>query len=346
MRSALPLLACAAALALPAQAAASPTVLYGLDDEAWLREGPGTLAARLDTLARLGADVVRVRVQWEEPRWRQDDAILGGLRARGIEPLVTLAGPDRWVRARPARAPTFGAFAGAAARRWPWVRRWSVWERAGRLGGAVYAERVFVPAAATIRRASPRALVAAEAAAGGAWLRAFRSRARADAYLAGSAAVAPGVPLWLTRDGPETGRRGVSEAVQARELSKAALRAYREKRVELLLHRPVRDARGRRTGLFTSDGDAKMAAHAFPYPLAQSGRRGASVLVWGQVRPREGRRHFRLQLIQGGETSWLGAVRTTSPRGYFTAVVAAPPGSLLRVWSVGDRLFSAPLLLA
>jgi len=362
MRFALPLLA-AASLALAPGSSASPSVRFGLDDDRWLRDGPRTLAERLDTLDRLGAKVARVTVRWEEPEWQRTDAIVRGLRARGIEPLVTLSGPRRWVVARPARATTFGAFAGAAARRWPWVRRWSVWERPNlELSAGTYARRLLQPAYASIKRASPRARVAGGESAhrdAVGWIRALgRTGVRMDAYAHRSATGAQlgavlrevrrslgGIPVWLTATGVETGRRGVSEALQARDLGARALRAYRTPGVELLLHGPVRDAPRRRSGLFTTMGAAKMAAHAFSFPLAQSGRRGESVFAWGQVRPREGRQRFRLQLLQGGETSWLGGVRTTSRHGYFTAVVQAPPGSLLRIWSVADRLFSAPLLL-
>jgi hypothetical protein len=362
MRLALPALA-AAALAVPAAAGASPSVRFGLDDDAWLRGGPGTLRERLDTLDRLGADVVRVTVRWEEPEWRRADAILSALRARGIEPLVTLAGPNRWVRARPTRVPTFAAFAGAAARRWPWVRRWSIWERPNlQLSAATYASRLLGPAYAAIKRAAPRARVAGGETAPvrtRAWIRSLgRTGVRMDAYVHRPVATAAlgavlreierslgSVRVWLSAYGVETGRRGVSEAGQARDVGAAALSAYRARRIDLLLHRLVQDVPRRRSGLFTSLGAAKMAAHAFPFPLAQSGRRGEAVLVWGQVRPREGRQRFRLQLVQGGETAWLGGVRTTSRRGYFTAVVEAPPGSLLRLWSLGDRLFSASLLV-
>jgi hypothetical protein len=362
MRFALPLLA-AVSLALAAGSSASPSVRFGLDDDSWLRDGPGTLAERLDTLDRLGADVVRVTVRWEEPNWRRTDAIVRGLRVRGIEPLVTLAGTHRWVVARPARAPTFGAFAGAAARRWPWVRRWSVWERPNlRLSAAVYASRLLQPARASIKRVSPRARVAGGETAAReavAWIRALgRTGVRMDAYAHRSATGTRlddvlrevrrsfgATPVWLAAEGVETGRRGVSEALQARDLGARALHAYRAPGVELLLHGPVRDTPSRPSGLFTTMGAAKMAAHAFPFPLAQSGRRGEAAFAWGQVRPREGRQRFRLQLLQGGETSWLGGVRTTSRHGYFTAVVEAPPGSLLRIWSVADRLFGAPLLL-
>lgn len=267
------------------------------------------------------------------------------------------------MRARPARAPTFGAFAGAAARRWPWVRRWSVWERPNRrLSAATYAERLLRPAYASIKRASPRARIAAGETAGPgslAWIRALgRTRARADAYAHRPVDVAQvepllaviersldGVPVWLAASGVETGRRGTSEALQARDLGAKALLTYRLPTVELLLHALVQDAPRRSSGLFTRVGAAKMAANAFSFPLAQNGRRGESVLVWGQVRPRDGRQRFRLQLLQGGGTAWLGGVRTTSRRGYFTAVVKAPRGALLRLWSVGDRLFGAPLLL-
>ena len=41
-------------MAWPAGAGASPSVRYGIQDDAWLRFGPGTLEQRLDRLDSLG----------------------------------------------------------------------------------------------------------------------------------------------------------------------------------------------------------------------------------------------------------------------------------------------------
>ena len=51
-------------LVLPAAANASPYIRYGVQDDAWLEFGPGTLDSRLDQLDALGVDVVRVTVDW------------------------------------------------------------------------------------------------------------------------------------------------------------------------------------------------------------------------------------------------------------------------------------------
>ena len=96
--------------ASPAHAASG--ALYGVQDDAWLGHGPGTLESRLDELDRLGVDVVRFTVRWdpiatERPTaardaqrpaydWRTTDAVLRGLRRHGIEPVVTLYGTPRW----------------------------------------------------------------------------------------------------------------------------------------------------------------------------------------------------------------------------------------------------------
>ena len=103
-------------LALPfaaaAPAEASPQARFGIQDDAWLVYGPGTLDDRLDTLDRLGVDVVRWTIRWDQvakqrptsPRlagdpaydWSLSDDVLAGLRRRGIGAVVTLLGTPRW----------------------------------------------------------------------------------------------------------------------------------------------------------------------------------------------------------------------------------------------------------
>ena len=70
MRRFVVLAAFAALLIVPAQANASPYVRSGVQDDAWLEYGPGTLDDRLDQLDDLGVDVVRVTIDWRltEPR--------------------------------------------------------------------------------------------------------------------------------------------------------------------------------------------------------------------------------------------------------------------------------------
>ena len=57
-------------LAAPSAGEASPYIRYGVQDDAWLQYGPGTLSDRLDRLHSLGVDVVRVTLNWRqiEPR--------------------------------------------------------------------------------------------------------------------------------------------------------------------------------------------------------------------------------------------------------------------------------------
>ena len=77
-----------ALLGLCAPAAdASPNVRFGIQDDAWLTHGSGTLDDRLDRLERLGVDVVRFNLHWDriEPSrgeydWEDSDAVLNGLR--------------------------------------------------------------------------------------------------------------------------------------------------------------------------------------------------------------------------------------------------------------------------
>jgi hypothetical protein len=50
----------------PGSADASPSIRYGVQDDAWLRYGPGTLGARLNRLVSLGVEVARINVLWPE----------------------------------------------------------------------------------------------------------------------------------------------------------------------------------------------------------------------------------------------------------------------------------------
>ena len=102
--------------------------------------GPGTLDERIAELDRIGVDLVRFTINWHEVEkvrgkrtWGSADSVLEGLRDHGIAPVVTLYGSPRWAKGgrAPSWAPksgsTFGAFASAAAKRYPWVKLWLVW---------------------------------------------------------------------------------------------------------------------------------------------------------------------------------------------------------------------------
>jgi hypothetical protein len=150
-------------------ATASPYVRFGLQDDAWLEYGPGSTASRVDAVYALGADVVRVTLDWSqiEPRkgrfnWSIPDALLAELHARGIAPLVTLYGSPRWanggrsVNWAPKRGATFAAFARAAARRYRYVHLWTIWNEPNQVRSLrptsprVYTQRLLNPAYAAI----------------------------------------------------------------------------------------------------------------------------------------------------------------------------------------------------
>jgi hypothetical protein len=180
--------ALAVACAFGAAASASPGIRYGIQDDAWLLAGPGTLDARLDRLQSLGVTTVRFSIRWDQiaPQppvralaasdpayeWGGVDAILSGLRARRITPLVTLYGTPRWANGgrspnvAPTSARAFADFAYAAARRYPYVRDWTIWNEPNtNLALAspspkLYVTRLLNPGYAAIHRANPRAIVA------------------------------------------------------------------------------------------------------------------------------------------------------------------------------------------
>jgi Beta-galactosidase len=193
------------------QALAQPKVRFGIQDDAWILGGPGRLSERLDTLDRLGVDIVRFTLNWNEIepaqgrfRWRTSDQVLRGLQTRGIQAVVTLVGVPGWANGgRPPRfAPKWGkefsAFATAAARRYPFVRHWLIWNEPNlrrwlepTLPGT-YVRRLLNPAYKAIHRVNPRARVAGGVTGprgnvGGVspveWLRGMaRAGARLDAY--------------------------------------------------------------------------------------------------------------------------------------------------------------------
>lgn len=174
----------ACALVLVGHAGAASTVRYGIQDDAWLEHGPGTLESRVDTLKRLGVEVVRVNLEWYavEPRrgeldWSRTDALLGALRSRGIAPVISLWGTPPWANGGnppswvPAAGADFARFAGEAARRYPYVRRWVIWNEPNQrrwlrpTSAAIYTAKLLNPAYAAIRAVSPAALVAGGATA-------------------------------------------------------------------------------------------------------------------------------------------------------------------------------------
>ena len=204
MRPLVPLaaaLAAAASLAGPLPASASTYVRYGIQDDAWLRFGPGgTLEDRIDELDRLGVEVVRFTLDWrriaptrpvnardpDDPAydWSSADDLVQGLRRHGIEALLTLWGSPAWANGgrganwAPKNGAAFAAFATAAQDRYPWVRRWLIWNEPNKapflqpVSPRVYVRRLLNPAYDALHAANPKAVVGAgvtgpQAGAGG-----------------------------------------------------------------------------------------------------------------------------------------------------------------------------------
>jgi hypothetical protein len=207
------------ALAAPGVASASPSVRYGIQDDAWLSYGPGTLEQRLRKLDALGVDLVRYTIDWyrvapAKPRnardnrdraydWRTPDAVLQGLRRHRIAALVGFYGTPAWANGRrsPSHAPTAAAdtanFAYAAAKRYSWVRDWLVWNEPNQARWlvpttpATYVSKLLNPAYGAIHAANRNARVGGGVTAprgnGGLspvrWIRGMRAaRARLDVY--------------------------------------------------------------------------------------------------------------------------------------------------------------------
>jgi hypothetical protein len=180
------LLACAtiAAALLAGSAPAAPGLRVGIQDDAWLQFGPGTLEERVQRLDALGADLVRVTLEWrtiESARgtydWARADALLEALRAEGVTPIVSIWGTPGWANGGrganvpPSSAATFATFARAAAERFGWVRHWIVWNEPNQRrwlsppSPIVYVTRLLNPAATAIKGVIPRASIAGGATA-------------------------------------------------------------------------------------------------------------------------------------------------------------------------------------
>jgi hypothetical protein len=195
--------------AAPAQA--SPYIRYGLQDDAWLVYGPGTLDERIAELDRIGVELVRFTINWHEVEkvrgkrsWGSADSVLEGLREHGIAAVVTLYGSPRWANGGrspnwvPTSGSTFAAFAAAAANRYPWVKLWLVWNEPNQrrwlrpTTPQAYVTKLLNPAYAAIHRVSPGAKVgggvtAPRGSTAGvspvAWIRGMgKTKARLDAY--------------------------------------------------------------------------------------------------------------------------------------------------------------------
>ena len=401
------LIACGLLGVAAPSAGASGNVQFGIQDDAWVAHGPGELDQRLDRLERLGVDLVRFNLHWDRIEaargsynWAESDAVLEGLRGRGIAAVVGIVGSPRWANGgrTPNFAPgaaAFGGFARAAATRYRWVSKWVVWNEPNQArwlrptSPSVYVRQILNPAYAAIHAANPRALVAGGVTAprgstGGvspvAWIRGMRAAgARLDAYahhpypsstretpssggckhcdtitmatlerLLSEVGRAFGPKrIWLTEYGYQTGAFGVTQQRQAELIGQAGLRVYKAPRVEMLIHYLVNDepnADRFQSGLFQPSGRPKLAALAFPLPIAQAGRSAGKLVLWGQVRPRTGTQTYRIQVrTAAGGWRFSGGVRRTTARGFFSVAVPAAVGASVRVFSPQDGAYSASI---
>ena len=199
---------------------ASSGIRYGIQDDAWLQYGPGKLGQRLATFKRLGVPLVRFTLHWNEiarrqpkdptsPRdpaydWRGPDRVLRGLRRFGLTPVLTLVGTPGWANGgrgpnfAPVRPRAMRGFARAAARRYPWVRDWLIWNEPNHplwlrpTKAAIYVRHLLDPAYEGIHAVLPHARVGGGVTAprgglGGvapvAWIHGMAAaHARLDAY--------------------------------------------------------------------------------------------------------------------------------------------------------------------
>jgi hypothetical protein len=204
----------------PPRAAAATGVRYGLTDDAWLLDGPGTLESRLAQLDRLGVKVVRFSIRWDQVAssrpvtpsdpadpaydWGKNDSVLEGLRSHGITVVLQLVGTPSWANGgqpsnvAPTSGLTFGDFAAATATHYSWIKRWLIWNEPNQArwlrptSAVVYTIRLLNPAYTAIHAAIPGALVAGGGTAprgstGGvspvAWIAGMHAaHARLDAY--------------------------------------------------------------------------------------------------------------------------------------------------------------------
>jgi hypothetical protein len=163
------LLCCALAAIAAPTAHASRFAQFGVQDDAWLMYGAGSLDERIGTLQDLGVKVVRFTIRWDQVQrtrtpiqWGVYGSTLDGLHVARIPVVVTLWASPRW--ANGGKAPNalprtgFGTFAAAAARRFPWVRQWTAWNEpntrvfANPVSPQLYVQRVLTPMYTALHR--------------------------------------------------------------------------------------------------------------------------------------------------------------------------------------------------
>ena len=107
--------------------------------------------------------------------WRRPDRMLRGLRRYGLTPVVTLVGTPPWANGgrtpnfAPPHPQDFRRFATAAARHYPWIRYWLIWNEPNKrlwlrpTRAAIYVQK-YCPTLGT-RRSTPCYLTPGSAAA-------------------------------------------------------------------------------------------------------------------------------------------------------------------------------------
>jgi len=163
-------------------AAASRWIQYGLQDDAWLLAGPDpdALPARIAILKKLGVGIVRYNLQWSsiaaqrpvhgadpfDPAydWAAADTVLDALHDAGTPVLLTVNGTPSWANGGrgPSYAPTssspFTGFVTAAAERYSWVKKWTIWNEPNQPrwlrpnSPKTYVSRILNPAYAVLHR--------------------------------------------------------------------------------------------------------------------------------------------------------------------------------------------------
>ena len=162
MRSLLTLLTVALLLPAAVQASSRQQSLFQ-DDSSLIYAGDAKREKALDELDAIGVDVIRSNLLWSQVAagansrkrppgdpyatagWQRWDALVSGARARGIAVQLTLTGPlPLWAshcggaaRIRRTCKPSvteYGRFVTAAAKRYPQVNRWSIWNEPNQSG--------------------------------------------------------------------------------------------------------------------------------------------------------------------------------------------------------------------
>jgi hypothetical protein len=158
-------------------------------------------------------------------------------------------------------------------------------------------------------------------------------------------------PVWLTEYGYQTNPPdqflGVTPRQQATLLSLAAMRAWRLARVTMLIQYLYRDEPQLsrfQTGLVYIDDKPKPSLNGFRLPFAEMKRSGFETVVWGQIRDgTPGRKQYEIQVLKKNKWTPVAGIRLTNPNGVILRTIRLKRGSLLRVWSPKQRLYSLRL---